>query len=195
MRSSSLIDNIWTTMNYQNYLFIKFSLYISNAFSSLVMKLRVSATMTNAPIILTQDCDMYSNDPQAPLHVLCYLLDPSIRTTLGYIHFPQRFHGVNKNDIYASELRTLFQLNPMGLDGLAGPTYVGTGCFFLRRVFFGGPSSFITPELSELSPNHVVDKSIQSEQVLALAQLVASCDYEKQTHWGSKVSLCCKKNC
>ncbi|XVF12934.1 hypothetical protein REPUB_Repub08aG0162700 [Reevesia pubescens] len=38
--------------------------------------------MTNAPIILTQDCDMYSNDPQTPLRVLCYVCDPAIEPNL-----------------------------------------------------------------------------------------------------------------
>ncbi|KAK1403961.1 hypothetical protein POM88_003566 [Heracleum sosnowskyi] len=33
---------------------------------------RVSAAMTNAPIVLTQDCDMFSNDPKTPLRALCY---------------------------------------------------------------------------------------------------------------------------
>ena len=47
-------------------------------FFGCVLKLRVSAAMTNAPIIPTLDCDMYSNDPQTPLRALCYLLDPKL---------------------------------------------------------------------------------------------------------------------
>ncbi|RZC81948.1 hypothetical protein C5167_044535 [Papaver somniferum] len=31
--------------------------------------LRVSAAMTNAPLILTLDCDMYSNDPNTPVQI------------------------------------------------------------------------------------------------------------------------------
>ncbi|CAN7071503.1 unnamed protein product [Brassica oleracea var. botrytis] len=41
--------------------------------------LRVSSVMTNSPIILTLDCDMYSNNPTTPLHALCYLSDPKIK--------------------------------------------------------------------------------------------------------------------
>ncbi|KAM4123116.1 hypothetical protein ACB094_01G135800 [Castanea mollissima] len=62
--------------------------------------LRVSAAMTNAPIILTLDCDMYSNDPQTPLRALCYLLDPTLQSKVGYDQFPQMFYGINKNDTY-----------------------------------------------------------------------------------------------
>ncbi|KAJ9706222.1 hypothetical protein PVL29_001661 [Vitis rotundifolia] len=151
--------------------------------------LRVSAIMTNAPIVLTLDCDMYSNNPVTPQHVLCYLSDPSMDSKLGYIQFPQRFHGLNKNDIYASEFKTLFITNPAGMDGLAGPSYVGTGCFFRRRVFFGAHSSMVSPEIPELSPDHVVDKPIRSQEVLALAHRVAGCNYENESNWGSKVGF------
>ncbi|XP_059662188.1 cellulose synthase-like protein G3 isoform X1 [Cornus florida] len=151
--------------------------------------LRVSAFMSNAPIILTLDCDMYSNDPQTPIRMLCYFSDPAILPKLGYVQFPQRFHGLNKNDIYASEIKSLFRINPLGMDGLSGPNHLGTGCFFSRRCFFGGPSSFVTPELPELSPDHVIDKPIQSQQISALANHVAGCNYEHQTNWGSKMGF------
>ncbi|KAA8520976.1 hypothetical protein F0562_011649 [Nyssa sinensis] len=73
------------------------------------------------------------------------------------------------------------------MDGLGGPIHMGTGCFFQRRAFFGGPSSFVAPESPELSPTHVKTKPIQSSEVLALAHHVAGCNYEAQTNWGSKV--------
>ena len=153
----------------------------------LLQQLRVSATMTNAPIILTLDCDMYSNDPQTPARVLCYLLDAKLATHLGYVQFPQHFHGVSKNDIYGGELKRPYIINPPGMDGLLGPDYFGTGCFFVRRIFFGGPFSFQSPELSQLGPNHVVGKPIKSPQILELAHRVAGCDYETNTQWGYKV--------
>ncbi|KAM6557751.1 hypothetical protein CsatB_004770 [Cannabis sativa] len=151
--------------------------------------IRVSATMTNAPIILTLDCDTYSNDPQTPLRVLCYLLDSKLESKLGYIQFPQRFYGINKNDTYACEVKRLFFINAIGMDGLSGPNYVGTGCFFRRRVFFGGPLNLVLPEMAELGPNHVVSNSIQSKQVMDLAHCVASCNYENNTQWGHKMGV------
>ncbi|KAG5539500.1 hypothetical protein RHGRI_019895 [Rhododendron griersonianum] len=151
--------------------------------------LRVSAVMTNAPIILTLDCDMHSNDPQTPHRVLCYFSDATIRSKVGYIQFPQRFHGLNKNDIYACEFKRLFLIHPVGMDGLAGPNHVGTGCFFSRRVFFGGPTSFVSPELPELRPDHVIKEPIQAQSILAMAHHVADCKYEDQSNWGSKVGF------
>ncbi|XP_057510217.1 cellulose synthase-like protein G3 [Actinidia eriantha] len=151
--------------------------------------LRVSAIMTNVPIILTLDCDMYSNDSQTPHRMLCYFYDSKIRSKLGYVQFPQHFHGLNKNDIYASERKRFFICNSAGMDGFAGPNYFGTGCFFTRRVFFGGPSSFFTPEIPELNPEHTVDKPIQAQSVLTLAHHVADCKYENETSWGSKLGF------
>ncbi|CAI9117357.1 OLC1v1018734C1 [Oldenlandia corymbosa var. corymbosa] len=156
--------------------------------------IRVSAIMTNAPIILTQDCDMFSNDPRTPYNVQCYFMDTSIQPTLAYIQFPQCFHGLNKNDIYSSEMKRWFIMNPRGMDGVLGPDNMGSGSFFMRRAFFGGPSSssFIDPRMPQLSPlYHNVSKStsIRSENILELADIVAGCDFEKQTKWGSEVGF------
>ncbi|KAG2680817.1 hypothetical protein I3760_11G115700 [Carya illinoinensis] len=156
---------------------------------ALNVMLRVSATMTNAPIILNLDCDMYSNDPRTPLRAFCYLLDPKLKSQLAYVQFPQRFNGINKNDTYGSEYRRMFCCNPLGLDGMLGPDYLGTGCFFNRRAFFGGPSTIVSPEIPELGPNSVVDKFIQSQAVLELAHKVAGCNYEYKTKWGYEVGF------
>ncbi|KAK4490819.1 hypothetical protein RD792_001534 [Penstemon davidsonii] len=151
--------------------------------------LRVSASMTNAPIILTLDCDMYSNDPFTPQRALCYISDKSTRPNLGYVQFPQLYHGLNKADIYGCDYKRSFQVNPVGMDGLAGPCYFGTCCFFNRRVFFGGPSSYVQPEIPELSPDLIVDKPVNDREILSLAHHVAGCSYEYKTNWGSRMGF------
>ncbi|XVF51284.1 hypothetical protein PTKIN_Ptkin04bG0172500 [Pterospermum kingtungense] len=150
---------------------------------------RVSAAMTNAPIVLTLDCDMYSNDPRTPLRALCYVLDPEIQKKLAYIQFPQEFHGLNKNDIYACEQKRVFKLNPTGFDGLSGPDYLGSCCFFRRRALFGDPSTLVIPEIREISPDYIVNKPLDAQSVLELAHQVAGCNYENQTEWGSKIGF------
>ncbi|GAV68671.1 Cellulose_synt domain-containing protein [Cephalotus follicularis] len=151
--------------------------------------LRVSAIMTNAPIVLTLDCDTNSNDAETLLRVLCYLSNPSIRSKYGFVQFPQRFRGINRDDIYGAELTRIFIINSLGWDGLMGPGIYGTGCFFSRRVFFGAPSSLLSPEIVQLNPNNVVQMSIQSEAISALAHKVAGCTYEDDTNWGSKIGF------
>ncbi|KAL0331060.1 UNVERIFIED_CONTAM: Cellulose synthase-like protein G3 [Sesamum angustifolium] len=113
----------------------------------------------------------------------------SNRSNCGYVQFPQRYHGLNNADIYAGEHKRLFLANPIGMDGLNGPSYVGTGCFFRRRVFFGAPSSFVEPEIPNLAPDHIVDKPINGREFLSLAHHVAGCNYENRTNWGSKIGF------
>lgn len=151
--------------------------------------LRVSATMTNAPVILTVDCDMYSNDPKTPLRALCYFMDPYMDQKFAFIQFPQLFYGLNKNDIYHAEFKFEFQINDLGADGLLGPIHHGTGCFFRRRSFYGGPSSLIPIENPEVSPLHLVAKPIRCKEILAMAHHVAGCNYEAQTKWGQEVGF------
>ncbi|MCD9644521.1 hypothetical protein HAX54_032777 [Datura stramonium] len=123
--------------------------------------LRVSKVMTNAPLILTLDCDMYSNYPQTPQRILCYFCDPLIKCKLGFVQFPQRYHGLNEDDIYGGDNVRTFRILPSGLDGLGGPDNCGTGCFFNRRAFF----------------------------VVELACHAISCNYEYNTDWGSKIGI------
>ncbi|XP_073122820.1 cellulose synthase-like protein G3 [Henckelia pumila] len=151
--------------------------------------LRVSGIMTNAPILLTLDCDMISNDPRTPHTMLCFFMDHSIKPNLGYVQFPLLFDGINQADIYASELRRVFHINPVGMNGLLGPDYFGTGTFFSRRAFHGGPSSFIEPEMAELGPDRIPSKRINYPHILELAHRVAACSYEKGTNWGSKMGF------
>lgn len=151
--------------------------------------LRVSAIMTNAPLLLTLDCDMFSNDPKTAHKALCFLTDRSFRPNLGYIQFPQRYHGLNRADIYASEFKGLFITNAIGMDGLQGPNYVGTGCFFDRRVFFGGPSELVDPQIPELRPDYVASKPVSTRSVMDLAHHVAGCKFESRSTWGSKLGF------
>ncbi|KAL8145980.1 hypothetical protein AgCh_003932 [Apium graveolens] len=151
--------------------------------------IRVSAIMTNAPLVLTIDCDVYSNDPQTPLRVLCYMLDPCVDPNLAFVQFPQRFNGINKNDVYSAEFKNWTEIDAVGLDGILGPNYMGTGCFFRRRAFFGSPSSIVQPECLQLRPDHVPCSSSQLEDALALALDVSRSSYEASTQWGSQMGF------
>ncbi|XP_073109211.1 cellulose synthase-like protein G3 isoform X2 [Elaeis guineensis] len=147
---------------------------------------RVSSIMTNAPVVLTLDCDMYSNDPQAPLRALCYLLDPAMASNLAYVQFPQHFQGLNEDDIYGGEVKRLFRINPRGVDGFSGPSYVGSNCFFDRRALHPSP---LAP-LSSHDASEPRDRgSLHLDSVLKRAHEVASCNYEVGTKWGSTIGF------
>ncbi|CAN4096876.1 unnamed protein product [Withania somnifera] len=67
--------------------------------------IRVSSQISNAPIILNLDCDMYSNDPDAIREALCFFMDENQGKEIAYVQYPQRYNNVTKNDIYGNVAR------------------------------------------------------------------------------------------
>ncbi|KAK8921591.1 Cellulose synthase-like protein G3 [Platanthera zijinensis] len=146
--------------------------------------LRVSEVMTNAPVLLTLDCDMHSNDPHSPQRALCYLLDPDLAPSLAFVQFPQRYRRLNADDIYGAEMRRFFLIGPRGFNGLRGTDYCGTGCFFSRRSLYG-PPSVATASYYESKGCRV----LQSELVLQKAHDAASCRFMHAQDWGYEIGF------
>lgn len=149
---------------------------------------RVSGIMSDAQVLLTLDCDMYSNDPRSPYRALCYMMDPAIASRVSFVQFPQRYKGLNRNDIYAGEMKHLFIINARGMDGLEGPNYVGTCCYHSRRSFYGPPSS----SLQTLESYKFRERGsfyLSCEETLKEAHRVASSSYEIGTKWGSMIGF------
>ncbi|ONM06324.1 Cellulose synthase-like protein D3 [Zea mays] len=101
--------------------------------------LRASAVLSNAPFILNLDCDHYVNNSQALRAGVCHMLDGEggNGNDVAFVQFPQRFDGVDPADRYANHNRVFFDCTELGLDGLQGPIYVGTGCVFRRSALYG----------------------------------------------------------
>ncbi|KAK8921735.1 Cellulose synthase-like protein G3 [Platanthera zijinensis] len=146
--------------------------------------LRVSEVMTNAPVLLTLDCDMHANDPGSPQRALCYLLDPDLVPNLAFVQFPQKYQRLNADDIYGGELRWIFPIASRGLDGQHGANFVGTGCFFSRRSLYGPPSAATAFYYESKSRSF-----LRSESVLQKAHDVASCRYEHGQDWGYQIGF------
>ncbi|KAL6008951.1 hypothetical protein ACLOJK_022178 [Asimina triloba] len=98
---------------------------------------RVSAVITNAPFILNLDCNHYLNNSKAFLKAMCFMMDPSIMDKVCYVQFPERFDGIDESDRYANHNTIFYDITMKGLDGIQGPMYVGTGCFFNRKALYG----------------------------------------------------------
>lgn len=135
--------------------------------------------MTNAPIFLTLDCDMYSNDPKTPLRALCHFMDPNTDPKLAFVQFPQRFDNLNKNDIYAGQHVLETGMCTAGMDGLNGTIFMGTGGFFRRRALIEYPTK----------PHTLWNEPKEHGDTIAIAHHVTSCSYEDNTKWGSEVHL------
>ncbi|KAJ0034372.1 hypothetical protein Pint_24639 [Pistacia integerrima] len=72
--------------------------------------LRVSGVISNSPYMLVLDCDMYCNDPTSARQAMCFHFDPKISPSIAFVQFPQTFHNLSKNDIYDSEIRSIFRV-------------------------------------------------------------------------------------
>lgn len=164
---------------------------------------RVSGVMSNSPYILVLDCDMFSNDPTSARQAMCFHLDPKISPSLAFVQFPQKFHNASKNDLYDSQMRSLFTVQWQGMDGLNGPVLSGTG-FYIKRVSLCGKFSDKGTDLIELgqyfgSSNELI-KSLNQNYIrsnvenngralLEGTRLLASCNYEIGTQWGQEVGF------
>ncbi|MFS7960810.1 putative cellulose synthase (UDP-forming) [Helianthus anomalus] len=144
---------------------------------------RVSGVMTNAPLMLNVDYDMYANNPQVFLHAMCILLVTRM-------------------------IRIVYIIN--GLGALQGIFYMGSNSFHRRKVIYGlspndktksgnirnedlhkvfGKSFELRESAAQIlsgsnpkkenrtSPSTLIDASID----------VAGCSYEYGTDWGKKV--------
>lgn len=147
----------------------------------------MSATLTDAPIFLVLDCDMYSNNPKTALYTLCHFLDPKVDPNLALVQFPQCFHDINKVDTYGAEHLPEIRTIPMGMDGICGTMFIGSGGFFKRQALLGSPASIGPSDIKQAKTHCLGNKSMKSDDILAVAHRVAGCQYEENTKWGLEV--------
>ncbi|KAG8064490.1 hypothetical protein GUJ93_ZPchr0004g39552 [Zizania palustris] len=173
---------------------------------------RVSAVMTNAPIMVNVDCDMFVNNPKAFTHAMCLLLGFDDEMHSGFVQAPQRFYGGLNDNPFGNRI-VPFKKFGVGIAGLQGCFYGGTGCFHRRKVIYGmAPDSIGTgrgvtttgsQSYKELQNRYGTSKELiesawntisgnQSAKPVAnsgteVAKEVAACNYEDGTRWGQEV--------
>ncbi|KAL3508353.1 hypothetical protein ACH5RR_027754 [Cinchona calisaya] len=148
--------------------------------------IRVSAEISNGPIIMNVDCDMYSNNSQSIRDALCFLMDEGKGHELAYVQFPQTFKNITKNDLYSNSMRVIREVEFHGLDGYGGPLYVGTGCFHRREVLCG--RKFIKGtkiDIKRQDECRIADVHELEDRLKSLA----NCTYEENTEWGHEIGL------
>uniref|UniRef100_A0A0A9GKE5 Uncharacterized protein n=1 Tax=Arundo donax TaxID=35708 RepID=A0A0A9GKE5_ARUDO len=177
--------------------------------------LRVSSLVSNSAYVLVLDCDMKCNSRSSALEAMCFHLDrrPPNNDDLAFVQFPQMFHNLSSNDIYANELRSIFSTRWKGLDGLRGPILSGTGFYVRRDALYGATpasTSSATQELWSMETGELKRRFGHSDDLVASvrslhrsssstaargvllppdAKLVASCAYEMGTGWGDQVGF------
>ncbi|KAK8709685.1 hypothetical protein V6N13_060695 [Hibiscus sabdariffa] len=147
--------------------------------------LRVSGAMSNSPYILVLDCDMYCNDPTSARQAMCFYCDPQTSPSIAFVQFPQTFRNISEDDIYDSEIRSIFKIYWHGLDGVGGPILSGCNFYIKREALLG---NFSKEEVEGHVPNSITDGE-SSRMMLEEAKVLASCSYENQTAWGSEVGF------
>lgn len=71
------------------------------------MQIRVSSVISNSPIILNADCDMYSNNSDSIRDALCFFLDEQKGHNIAFVQYPQNYSNLTKNDTYGNTLGVL----------------------------------------------------------------------------------------
>eukprot|EP00253_Pinus_taeda_P001053 PITA_01053 len=140
---------------------------------------RVSGVLSNAPFILTLDCDMYANNREALRQAMCFFLDPKTGHQFAYVQFPQTFHGITKNDLYSSQLKNIFQVQPTQAQDafFVGMPYAEVGMIYGCAVedavtgfviqCRGWKSIYCNPKRKAFlgcAPNNLIDTLIQQKR-------------------------------
>ncbi|OEL23112.1 Mixed-linked glucan synthase 2 [Dichanthelium oligosanthes] len=170
--------------------------------------LRISALLSNAPFLINFDCDHYINNSQAFRAAMCFMLDPRDGQNTAFVQFPQRFDDVDPTDRYANHNRVFFDGTMLSLNGLQGPSYLGTGTMFRRAALYGmepprwradtimviskakefGESTlFINSMLDGVNQERSITPIFLEESVNSELTTLSTCAYEDGTPWGRDV--------
>uniref|UniRef100_A0A2N9HJ23 Glycosyltransferase 2-like domain-containing protein n=1 Tax=Fagus sylvatica TaxID=28930 RepID=A0A2N9HJ23_FAGSY len=149
--------------------------------------IRVSSEISNGPIILNVDCDMYSNNSQSVRDALCFFMDEEKSHDVAFVQFPQNLKNVTRNELYDAALRVISEVEFHGLDGCGGPLYVGTGCFHRRDTLCG--RKFSKGYKSDWNSENDIKREESVHELEQKSKGLASSTYDKNTQWGKEMGL------
>lgn len=147
---------------------------------SLNALIRVSSVISNSPVIMNVDCDMYSNNSGSIRDALCFFQDEQLGQDIAFVQYPQNFENVVQNDIYGNPINTVNELDHPCLDGWGGMCYYGTGCFHRREALCG---RIYSPDYKE-DWTRVARKTEDVIDLEGMAESLVTCTYEHNTLWG-----------
>ncbi|OEL33690.1 Cellulose synthase-like protein E6 [Dichanthelium oligosanthes] len=149
--------------------------------------IRVSSVISNSPIILNVDCDMYSNNSDAIRDALCFFLDEEMGHKTAFVQYPQNYNNMTKNNIYGNSFNVLNEVELSGIDSAGGPLYIGTGCFHRREVLCGRR---FTNDYKEDWDRGIKGKTeLPIYQTEEKAKSLTTCTYEHNTQWGNEIGV------
>ncbi|KAL7592944.1 hypothetical protein Lser_V15G31936 [Lactuca serriola] len=149
--------------------------------------IRVSSKISNNPIILNVDCDMYSNNSESIRDAMCFFMDERSQNNIAFVQFPQNFDNLTRNDLYSNSLMVLNDVDIGGLDSYGGCLYIGSGCFHRRDTLCGRIYTLDTKINWEKQNHKEFTESI--DVIEHECKIFASCSYEHNTQWGKEMGL------
>lgn len=75
------------------------------------LQIRVSSKISNGPIILNVDCDMYSNNSHSVRDALCFFMDEEKGHEVAFVQFSQEYDNITRNEVYSGSLRVLMEVS------------------------------------------------------------------------------------
>uniref|UniRef100_A0A7N0U281 Cellulose synthase-like protein E6 n=1 Tax=Kalanchoe fedtschenkoi TaxID=63787 RepID=A0A7N0U281_KALFE len=148
--------------------------------------IRVSSVISNSPLILNVDCDMYPNNPDAIYEILCFFKDEVRGHQISYVQFPQAFDNITPNDLYDNALPVIHKVELPAIGGYGSALYCGTGCFHRREGLCGRKFS---RDFKLLLSNTHKNTLISVTELEEAAKALADCNYENGTNWGREMGL------
>ncbi|CAK9182397.1 unnamed protein product [Ilex paraguariensis] len=149
--------------------------------------IRVSSRISNSPIILNVDCDMYSNNSESVRDAMCFFMDEERSHEIAFVQFPQSFDNLTKNDLYCNSLKVIMNVEFLGHDSNGGPLYIGTGCFHRRDVLCGKKYNKGSKIDWKKGNGTLVKES--ADVLQETCGVLASCTYEENTQWGKEMGV------
>uniref|UniRef100_A0A0E0M2H5 Cellulose synthase-like protein E6 n=1 Tax=Oryza punctata TaxID=4537 RepID=A0A0E0M2H5_ORYPU len=148
--------------------------------------IRVSSLISDSPVILNVDCDMYSNNSDSVRDALCFFLDEEMSHKIGFVQYPQNYNNMTKNNIYGNSLNVINHVEMRGLDSAGGCLYVGTGCFHRREILCGKKFS---KDYKEDWSRGIKNRQENINETEEKAKSLATCTYELRTQWGDEIGV------
>ncbi|XP_072078244.1 cellulose synthase-like protein E6 isoform X4 [Arachis hypogaea] len=148
--------------------------------------IRVSSEISNGPLILNLDCDMYPSNADTIQETLCFFMDESRGQNIAYVQFPQNYNNLTNNDHYASSCLATDMIELAGISGHGAALYCGTGCFHRRESLSGSHFRDYKAKLDHMIMNTKIEDNRTVDELNEASKLLATCTYEHGTLWGKE---------
>ncbi|RLM80252.1 cellulose synthase-like protein E2 isoform X2 [Panicum miliaceum] len=147
---------------------------------SLNALIRVSSVISNSPIIMNVDCDMYSNNSGSIRDALCFFLDEEQGHDIAFVQYPRNFENVVHNDIYGNPINTVNEDASIGEKLYVGGYIVKT----TRKTGLGVANPMSWLEIGVLQPGK---KGLLGMAPISLGQILVQ--HKRWTEGFLQISL------